>query len=98
MFIITKMPRLTYKNEKQKDRYTSSWSIKEAVGIRLWRIVWFLFASWTPKQFKYWRVFLLRLFGAKVDYDVFIYSSAKVYVPWLLTMSGKSCLGPHSEV
>jgi putative colanic acid biosynthesis acetyltransferase WcaF len=92
------MAKLYYKNQSQKDPYTSAWSIKEVIGIRLWNMVWFLFFSWTPKCFRYWRVFLLKLFGAKLNWKVFIYSSAKIYVPWLLTMEGRSCLGPKSEI
>jgi putative colanic acid biosynthesis acetyltransferase WcaF len=92
------MSNLKYKNENQRDTYTSSWSIKEAVGIRLWKLIWLLFASWTPKEFRYWRVLLLKIFGAEVDWNVFIYSSAKIYVPWLLKMKNCSCLGPYSEI
>ena len=93
------MPRLSYKSENQKDPYTSSWSLREVIGIRLWHIVWlFLFRPSPKKMGRYWRIFLLKLFGAQLTWDVFIYASAKIYVPWLLKMEHKSCLGPHSEV
>ncbi len=92
------MGKLRYKIEHQKDAFTSSWSIKETIFIRLWHIVWVLFFRYSPKKLNFWRLFLLRLFGAKLDKNVFIYSSAKVYVPWLLTMENKACLGPFSEV
>lgn len=92
------MPRLRYKNQNQNDQFTSSWSIKEVIGIRAWNLIWFLLFSWTPKCLNQWRIFLLKLFGAKIDKNVFIYSSARIYVPWLLTMENRACLGPNSEV
>lgn len=92
------MPELRYKIENQKDAFTSSWSIMEVIGIRIWSIIWILFFYLSPKYFRYWRVFILKIFGAKIDWKVFIYPSAKIYVPWLLTMEGCSCLGPNSEV
>lgn len=91
------MANLRFKAGYQKDENTSSWSLKEALGIRLWHIVWCLFFRWTPKKMNFWRLFLLRLFGAKLE-NVFIFSSARVYVPWLLEMKEEACLGPYSEV
>ena len=41
---------------------------------------------------------MLRVFGAKIDSDVFIYSSAKIFIPWNLIMKSKSCLGPNCEI
>ncbi|MBI5663320.1 MAG: acetyltransferase [Ignavibacterium album] len=92
------MTKLRYKSTNQKDAFTSPWSLNEVILIRLWNIVWRIFFRLSPKYFRYWRIFLLRLFGAKVDWSAFIYPTAKIYIPWLLTMEGRSCLGPYSEV
>ncbi|RCS27693.1 acetyltransferase [Polaribacter sp. WD7] len=93
------MSRLQYKSRNQKNPYTSSWTIKEAVLIRVWSFCWSLLYKYSPKKMgNYWRIFLLKLFGAKVDWDVFLYPSSKIYVPWLLKIESKSCLGPYSEV
>lgn len=92
------MSKLVYKVAFQKDAYTSSWSLKEVLGIRIWAIVWVIFFRFTPKILNKWRIFLLKLFGADIQSNVFIYPSAKIYVPWLLKMGDKSCLGPYSEV
>jgi putative colanic acid biosynthesis acetyltransferase WcaF len=93
------MPRLSYKSKNQKNPYTSSWSLKEVIGIRIWHVVWLLLFRTSPKLMgRYWRVFLLKIFGATLTWDVFVYASAKIYVPWLLKMESKACLGPHSEV
>lgn len=86
-------PKIAY----QKDKDTTSWSVKEALGIRVWHIVRLLFFCWTPKKLNCWRLFLLRLFGAKLE-KVFIFSSAKIYIPWQLEMKKGACLGPYSEI
>ena len=91
------MGKVWFKIAYQKDKDTTSWSVKEALGIRLWHIVWLLFFRWTPKKLNFWRLFLLRLFGAKLE-KVFIFSSAKIYIPWQLEMKKGACLGPYSEV
>lgn len=93
------MPKLHLKNPLQKDAYKSPWSLKEVILIKIWKISWVLFFRYTPKKtFSYWRVLLLRVFGAKIDSDVFIYSSAKIFIPWNLIMKSKSCLGPNCEI
>lgn len=92
------MPKLMYKSKNQKDAFTSPWPFREVLVIRVWNIIWKIFFYLSPKYFRYWRVFLLRLFGAKIDWKVFLYPTAKVYAPWLLKMEGRSCLGPYSEV
>lgn len=93
------MTKLYLKNPLQKNAYSSPWSIREAILIKIWKIVWLLFFRYSPKKtFRLWRIFLLRIFGAKIDSDVFIYSSVKIFIPWNLKMKSKSCLGPFSEV
>lgn len=91
------MSKVWLKVAYQKDAATSSWSLKEAMGIRLWHMVWLCLFRWTPKKMNFWRLFLLRLFGAKLE-NVFIFSSARIYIPWLLEMNQGACLGPYSEV
>jgi len=64
------------------------------------RAVWnavatFLFRPFGTKLFRYWRLFLLRLFGAKVSRNAEVYASVKIWAPWNLKMEAGSCLGPH---
>ena len=40
-----------------------------------------------------WRCFLLRLFGARIGQDVHIYPSAKIYLPWNLSIGKESSIG-----
>jgi putative colanic acid biosynthesis acetyltransferase WcaF len=90
--------KLYQKKPNQSDRNESPWSLTEALVTRLWRIVWLFLYCWTPKRLNGWRVFLLRAFGAKIYGQPFVYSTAKVYAPFLLTLSDDTTLGPYSEV
>jgi len=46
--------------------------------------------------FRCYRVGLLKLFGAKIDWDVSIHPSAKIDYPWNLTMKKQSSLGENA--
>ena len=64
----------------------------------LWLIVWTLFARPLPRSyFNTWKVFLLRLFGAKIDSNAIIYSSAIIYNPKKLVMEKNAVLGPNVD-
>ena len=59
----------------------------------LWTVVWTCLARPLPKSVgRRWKVLLLRLFGAKVAWTANVYSSAKVFKPWLLEMKDYACL------
>lgn len=49
-----------------------------------WQATWFFLARWTPPFMHRWRIFLLNIFGAKVSYSAYIYSSVRVWAPWNL--------------
>lgn len=66
--------------------------------IRLWHIAWVVLFRPTPKLANGWRLFLLRLFGAQISGRPFVFSSAKIYAPFLLRLEDHACLGPNSEV
>ena len=50
----------------------------------LWLLTWAVLCRFTPNQFHGWRCFVLRLFGAKLGNNNFIYPSARIWAPWLL--------------
>ena len=62
----------------------------------IWNMIYLLFFRLFPsKLFRLWRIFLLRLLGARISWDSEIYSSVKIWAPWNLRMEKGSCLGPH---
>lgn len=61
----------------------------------LWNVVYtLLFHPFPTQLFWWWRWLLLKMFGAKVDYHAYVYSSVKIWAPWNLIMEEGSCLGP----
>lgn len=73
---------------------------KVSTYIKIRRALWnmvcaILFRPFGTKLFRLWRLFLLRVFGAKVSWRCDVYASAKVWAPWNLEMEDGSCLGPE---
>ena len=73
---------------------------KVTLGVKVRRALWcmtsfFLFRPLGTKLFRLWRLFLFRLFGAKVSWHCDVYASARVWAPWNLEMEEGACLGPH---
>lgn len=69
-------------------------------SIKIKRVVWnitaaFLFRPFITPAFRKWRIALLRLFGAKVEWDANVYASVKIWAPWMLQMGHRACLGPE---
>lgn len=69
-------------------------------SIKIKRVVWnitaaFLFRPFITPAFHKWRIALLRLFGAKVEWDANVYASVKIWAPWMLQMGHRACLGPE---
>ena len=66
------------------------------------RLVWMmlnvtLFRIAIGRAFKWLRHGLLRVFGAKIDKDAYIYPSCKVFMPWNL-VCGRACIGPNTNI
>ena len=64
---------------------------------QIWNVVWFLFCRFTPAPFHIWRILILKLFGAKIKFNVRIYSSCKIFRPWNLVMDNNSWLGRNVD-
>lgn len=69
-------------------------------SIKMKRVVWnvaaaLLFRPFATPVFRKWRLMLLRLFGAQVEWDANVYASVKIWAPWRLRMGHRACLGPE---
>jgi len=51
-----------------------------------WATVWHVLFRTSPRPFHRWRVFLLRAFGARIGRGAKVFSSARIWAPWRLTM------------
>ena len=72
---------VTFKNKMAR----AVWNVCHAI----------LFRPFGTKLFHYWRILLLKTFGAKVDWKAEVYASTTIWAPWNLKMEAGSCLGPH---
>ncbi len=83
---------------EQGDAYSSPWGLRTRLLGGLWHIVWLSLFRPTPKPLRAWRVFLLKLFGARIRGVVFVDATTRIRMPWNLRMDARSCLGPHADV
>ncbi len=73
--------------------HTSPWTRGQRVKRQLWYIVQATVFRYSLYNAFGWRRFLLRLFGARLAPDVRIRPSARVEIPWNLTIGQNSSVG-----
>lgn len=76
----------------QTNRTAKKWSRSELVGRVLWGLASPLF-RWSPRLCWGWRNSLLRIFGARIGRDVQIHPSARIFIPWNLSVGDWSSIG-----
>lgn len=65
----------------------------------LWRLLNITLFKWLALPcFNLLRIWLLRLFGARVSSTAHVYASCKIWAPWNLQLGDYSCLAPHVDV
>ena len=79
--------------KRQISPYQNPWPWWTQVLLICWRFSWLVFCRWTPKFFNPWRVLVLKAFGANFSGIPFIHSTARIQIPWNLTMKHRACLG-----
>ena len=72
----------------------ASFTIGNRLERLLWRATWLLLARWTPPMFSPWRIWLLKLFGARVGPGSMIAASTTVWYPRYLVLGSHTSLGP----
>ena len=65
---------------------------REYVGRVLWGLATPLF-RFSPRPLFGWRRQLLRWFGARIGRNAHVYPSARIYLPWNLTMGDQASIG-----
>ena len=76
-----------------ENRHTSSYSLQEKIWRLLWAIAQATFFRYSFHTWNKWRIFLLKSYGADIDYSCIIRRTVKVECPWNLKMGQNSCLG-----
>jgi putative colanic acid biosynthesis acetyltransferase WcaF len=72
--------------------YQNRHGLANKVGRLLWRIVWLYLFRTTPDVWNFWRIMLLRMFGAQIGKHCVIKASCSIWAPWNLRMGDYSCL------
>lgn len=76
----------------------SKYNSKFPLKVKIKRLAWIICCSLLFKPFflnffNRWRVLVLKAFGAKIGKGTVVYSSVKIWAPWLLEIGSFSCLG-----
>jgi putative colanic acid biosynthesis acetyltransferase WcaF len=79
--------------KKQPNKFSRTWPMWTYPTLVLWRFIWLITCSWTPKFLNPWRLIILRLFGAKIEGIPFVHSTARIEIPWHLKLQHRACLG-----
>jgi putative colanic acid biosynthesis acetyltransferase WcaF len=83
--------------KKQETAYQNPWLWWHQLILMCWRLTWLTSCSWTPKFLNPWRILILKLFGAKLSGLPFVHSSARIQIPWNLSMKHRACLGDRAN-
>ena len=78
---------------KQNNPYQNPWPIWSHLVLAIWKSIWLLLCYWTPKPLNPWRLLVLKLFGANISGVPFVHGTARIQVPWHLTLKHRACIG-----
>lgn len=78
------------------NRRARKWTTRELVGRVLWETLGKCLFAWSPRPAWAWRRGVLRLFGAKVGRDVRIDPTARVSIPWNLSLGDCAGIGERA--
>lgn len=77
-----------------KYRYVDTIPTRNKLARLIWNIVWYTLFKPTPRWcLNSWRIFLLKLFGAKIGSNNKIAPSCVIWAPWNLEIGDYSVLG-----
>jgi len=89
---------MNHKIQIDLSKYKNTLTRKNQIYRLIWTIVWGIFIRPLPRSFgNRWKLFVLRIFGAKVHKTAVVYSSVKVFMPCNLEMHAYSCLAPEVD-
>lgn len=64
----------------------------------VWEFVWAFACAWTPKPFNAWRLFVLRIFGARIPRRAFVHQRARIQIPWNVVLQDGACVGDRTNL
>jgi len=81
------------KTFKQSSPYETPWTLSIRIRLLAWTYVWAILCAWTPKPLNHWRLFWIKVFGAKIYGHPFVHQRARIQFPWNLILHDRACLG-----
>jgi putative colanic acid biosynthesis acetyltransferase WcaF len=75
----------------------SRFTMKEKFSRIAWNCSWF-FVKYFPKQLSFFKVSILRLFGAKIGEKCLIDFGVKIWLPWNLKIGNYTAIGKNVEI
>ena len=82
----------------QPHKFSSPWSLQYRLYLLTWMTTWSLICRWTPKPFNRLRIYVLRLFGARIGSHVFVHQRARIAHPCNLELGDGCCLGDAAHL
>lgn len=82
----------------QENPYQSPWNTATRVKNVIFNATWLLTCRLTPNPLNFWRLFILRLFGAKISGRPYVAPSARIRMPWNITLEHRACVAPGAEL
>jgi putative colanic acid biosynthesis acetyltransferase WcaF len=79
-------------------QHDSSHSVRNRLARGVWGVAWALLFRPSPRVFHRWRILLLKLFGAKIQWSARVYPRARIWAPWRLTMGHWTCIADDVDV
>lgn len=79
----------------KSNRNAQKWTGREQLGRFCWGIATPLFRL-SPRPFWGWRRFLLRVFGARVGWDVRVHPTVRIIMPWNINFGAQCAVGDRA--
>jgi putative colanic acid biosynthesis acetyltransferase WcaF len=84
--------------ERQRSPTDSPWPLSDRLRLLVWHFAWPVLCRWTPKPFNRWRLLVLRIFGTIIDGTPFVHQSARIQIPWHLTIRRGASIGDRANL
>lgn len=82
----------------QLEKSQHRWSLSHKLLRMTWFVVWGTLGYYGPRGFSGWRVWLLKLFGAKIGRAPLICSNVRVLMPWNLVIGDSVAIAERVDI
>lgn len=84
---------------QQYQKYIDNYTIENKLKRLVWNVCCTIFfRPFNLPFFNKWRIFILKLFGAKIGSGSIVYATSKIWAPWNLEIGCRTCIGPYTII